>query len=184
MARCDPKADVDVELLARSSLSLLAREMEEDGVGSVKAATQPAIGEELSPETVSPFGASIKFEEEGARSLAPCEPPESIRAHLCGEVGRTTLLAPPPIKLEAGLCPAASGQLKSIAEKSGMTAETLRTWVRQAERDGGRRTGLSTQERDRLRNLEKENKELRRANEILKAASSFFARELDPRLPR
>jgi transposase len=74
--------------------------------------------------------------------------------------------------------------IRSIAEKSGMTAETLRTWVRQAERDGGRRPGLSTEERERLRILEKENKELRRANEILKAASSFFARELDPRLPR
>src|SRR5919202_5094819 len=66
----------------------------------------------------------------------------------------------------------------SIAEKSGMTPETLRKWVRQAERDGGCRPGLSSEERARLRDLEKENKELRRANEILKAASSFFAREL------
>jgi transposase len=72
----------------------------------------------------------------------------------------------------------------SIAQKSGLTPETLRKWVRQAERDDGRRPGLSTEERDRLHDLEKESKELRRANEILKAASSFFARELDPRLPR
>lgn len=62
--------------------------------------------------------------------------------------------------------------IRSIAEKSGMIAETLRKWVRQAERDSGRRPGLSTEERDWLRGLEKENKELRRANEILKAAIS------------
>lgn len=73
--------------------------------------------------------------------------------------------------------------IRSIAEKSGMTAETLRKWVRQAERDSERRAGLSTEERDQLRNLEKESKELRRANEILKGLE-FFAREFDPRLPR
>lgn len=71
--------------------------------------------------------------------------------------------------------------IRSIAEKSGMTAETVRKWVRQAERDSGRRPGLSTEERDRLRGLEKENKELRRANEILKAAAAFFGAELDRR---
>ena len=74
--------------------------------------------------------------------------------------------------------------ISSIAAKCGMTAETLRKWVRQAEVDAGGRAGLTTDERERLRNLERENKELRRANEILKAASAFFARELDPRLPR
>lgn len=74
--------------------------------------------------------------------------------------------------------------IRSIAEKSGMTTETLRKWVREAERNDGRRPGLTTDERQRMRDLEKEVKELRRANEILKAASSFFARELDPRLPR
>ncbi len=74
--------------------------------------------------------------------------------------------------------------IRSIAEKSGMTAETLRTWVRQAERDGGRRPGLSTEERERLRHLEKEVKELRRANDILKAASAFFGAELDRRQAR
>jgi transposase len=65
-----------------------------------------------------------------------------------------------------------------------MTTETLRTWVRQAERDAGGPTRAHTDERQRLRDLEKEVKELRSTNEILKAASSFFARELDPRLPR
>lgn len=74
--------------------------------------------------------------------------------------------------------------ISSIAAKSGMTAETLRKWVRRAEVDAGGRAGLTTDERERLRKLERDNKELRRANEILKAASAFFARELDPGPPR
>jgi transposase len=74
--------------------------------------------------------------------------------------------------------------IQSIAEKFGMTAETLRKWVRQAEVDGGKRSGISTVEAERIRELERENRELRRANEILKAASAFFARELDPRAPK
>ena len=61
--------------------------------------------------------------------------------------------------------------ITSIASKFGMTAETLRTWVRRAEVDSGARPGLATEERERLRELERENRELRRANEILKAAS-------------
>ena len=70
----------------------------------------------------------------------------------------------------------------SIAEKIGCTAETLRKWVRQAERDEGRRPGLSTGERQRLKELERENRELRRANEILRKASAYFAQaELDRR---
>jgi transposase len=73
--------------------------------------------------------------------------------------------------------------ITSIASKFGMTPETLRHWVRAAEVDGGARPGLTGEERARLRELERENRELRRANEILKAASAFFARELDPRLP-
>ena len=72
----------------------------------------------------------------------------------------------------------------SIAGKLGMTPETLRIWIRRAEVDGGHRPGLTTDERERIKQLERENRELRRANEILKAASAFFARELDPRLPK
>ena len=74
--------------------------------------------------------------------------------------------------------------ITSIAAKCGMTAETLRKWIRRAQVDSGVRQGVTSDERERLRELERENKELRRANEILKAASAFFARELDPRLPR
>ena len=70
--------------------------------------------------------------------------------------------------------------ITSISQKCGMTAETLRKWVRQTEVDGGRRPGVSSEEAARIKELERENKELRRANEILKAASAFFARELDP----
>lgn len=70
----------------------------------------------------------------------------------------------------------------SIASKIGCTAETLRKWVRQAERDQGKRAGVSTSERERLKELERENRELRRANEILRKASAFFAQaELDRR---
>ena len=72
--------------------------------------------------------------------------------------------------------------INSIAGKIGCTAETLRRWVRQAERDQGRRPGLSTEERERLKRLERENRELRRANEILRKASAYFAQaELDRR---
>jgi transposase len=70
--------------------------------------------------------------------------------------------------------------ITSIAQKCGMTPETLRKWVRQTEIDGGRRPGISSEEAARIKELERENRELRRANEILKAASAFFARELDP----
>ncbi|MFY9264542.1 MAG: transposase [Solirubrobacterales bacterium] len=74
--------------------------------------------------------------------------------------------------------------MESISAKFGMRAETLRTWVRQAERDNGIRPGPTTGELERIKELERENRELRRANEILKAASAFFARELDPQMPR
>ena len=70
--------------------------------------------------------------------------------------------------------------IRSISEKSGCTAETLRSWVRQAERDAGKREGLTTSERERLKQLEKKNRELKRANEILRLASAYFAKaELD-----
>ncbi len=72
----------------------------------------------------------------------------------------------------------------SIAEKFGPSSETLRNWVRRAEVDEGRRAGVTTDERERLKELERENRELRRANEILKSASLFFATELDGRTRR
>ena len=83
-----------------------------------------------------------------------------------------------------GEYPSQWAAISSIATKCGMTPETLRKWVRRAEVDGSARPGLTSDERQRLGELERENRELRRANEILKAASAFFARELDPRLPR
>ena len=70
----------------------------------------------------------------------------------------------------------------SISQKFGCTAETPGRWVRQAETDRGRRAGLSTAERERLKELQRENRELRRANEILRTASAYFAQaELDRR---
>ena len=68
------------------------------------------------------------------------------------------------------------------AQRTERAAETLRSWVRQAQRDAGKRPGLTTDERQRLKEFERENRELRRANEILKLASAFFAKaELDRR---
>jgi len=73
--------------------------------------------------------------------------------------------------------------LASIAQKIGCTPETLRSWVKRTEVDAGRREGLTTHDRERLKSLEREVKELRRANEILKTASAFFAAaELDRKL--
>jgi transposase len=72
-----------------------------------------------------------------------------------------------------------------VARDLGVHRETLRLWVRQAEADQGlRQDRLTTLERERVRALEKENRELKRANEILKAASSYFAAELDPTRPK
>jgi transposase len=72
--------------------------------------------------------------------------------------------------------------IESIAEKVGCATQTLRRWVLQAERDSGRAPGLKTEERGRLNELERENRELRRANEILRKASAYFAAaELDRR---
>jgi len=70
--------------------------------------------------------------------------------------------------------------INSIASKIGCSSETLRKWIRRAECDQGRRPGLTSEERNRLKELERENRELRRANEILRKASAFFAQaELD-----
>lgn len=76
------------------------------------------------------------------------------------------------------------GTVTRIARQLGVGAETLRVWVRQAEVDQGDRAGSTTGDRQRIAQLERELKEARRACEILKAAAGFFARELDPRLPR
>ena len=72
----------------------------------------------------------------------------------------------------------------AIATKIGCTAETLRKWVRQAENDQGRRTGATSSERERLKALERENRELKRANEILRKASPFFAQAELARRPK
>ena len=76
------------------------------------------------------------------------------------------------------------GVVTRVSLQLGIGSETLRHWVKQAEVDSGQRPGTMTEERQRIAELEREVRELRRANEILKAATSFFARELDPRLPK
>ncbi len=82
----------------------------------------------------------------------------------------------------AGEYPSQWAAIEAIAGKLGCTPETLRKWVRQAERDAGQRPGLTTDERARLKALERENRELKRANEILRKASAYFAQaELDRR---
>jgi transposase len=73
--------------------------------------------------------------------------------------------------------------VKRIGPRVGINPDTLRGWCKQADIDAGRAPGVTTSESARVRELERENRELKRANEILLAASSFFARELDPRLP-
>ena len=76
------------------------------------------------------------------------------------------------------------GEIARVGRQLGVRPEALRSWLQQAEIDVGERPGTTTGDRQRIAELERENRELRRANEILKAASAYFARELDPRLPR
>jgi transposase len=78
----------------------------------------------------------------------------------------------------------APGAIARVAQQLGVHREALRSWVRQAEIDGGQRPGTSTEDAQRIAELEREVRELRRANDILKSAAAFFARELDPRPPR
>jgi transposase-like protein len=86
------------------------------------------------------------------------------------------------VREHQGDYPSQWAAMASIASKIGCTGETLRSWVRQAERDAGQRAGLSSDERARLKALERENRELRQANEILRKASAYFAMaELDRR---
>lgn len=74
--------------------------------------------------------------------------------------------------------------IKSVAEKLGCTTEALRRWVRQAERDTGQRPGLTTADQQRVKELARENRELKRANDILRTASAFFAQAELGRRPR
>ena len=84
------------------------------------------------------------------------------------------------VRDQQGEHPTQWATIQAIAPKIGCSAEALRTWVRRAERDAGERPGLTTDERERLKVLERENRELKRANEILRKASAFFAAaELD-----
>ena len=76
------------------------------------------------------------------------------------------------------------GAVTRVAQQLGIGPESLRKWVNQAEVDGGKRSGLTTEERERMKVLERENRELRRANEILKSAAVFFGAELDRRSSR
>ncbi len=76
------------------------------------------------------------------------------------------------------------GEIARVGRQLGIHPEALRGWIRQSEIDGGSRPGVTSEDARRIAGLERENRELRRANEILKAASAYFARELDPRLPR
>ena len=71
------------------------------------------------------------------------------------------------------------GTVKRVADQLGIGVESLRSWVKQAEIDDGQRPGTTTAEAERIKALEQENRELRRANAILKSASAFFAAELD-----
>jgi transposase-like protein len=71
------------------------------------------------------------------------------------------------------------GVVTRVARQLGIGTESLRSWVKQADVDEGQRPGVTTEEHRRIAELEKENRELRRANEILKSASAFFAAELD-----
>jgi transposase len=78
----------------------------------------------------------------------------------------------------------ARGSIARVGQRLGINTETLRNWVNRAEVDSGQRPGTTTEDKKRIAELEREIRELRRANEILKAASAYFARELDPGHPR
>jgi transposase len=84
------------------------------------------------------------------------------------------------LAVEARRDPAsAAGAIRRIADQLGVHPEALRTWVKQAETDAGDRPGMTSSDAERIAALERENRELRRANQILKSAASFFAAELD-----
>ena len=105
---------------------------------------------------------------------APRKYPQELRDRAIRLVGEAR-------EQEAGLSLNAACQ--RIGARVGINADTLRTWVKQGDIDAGKRPGTTMQDAAKIRELEAEVRELKRANEILLAASSFFARELDPRLP-
>ena len=76
------------------------------------------------------------------------------------------------------------GSVVTVARRLGVNSETLRGWVSKAEIDSGKRPGTTSEDKKRIAELERKLREAERANEILKAASAYFARELDPRYPR
>jgi transposase len=117
-------------------------------------------------------GGSDPAEDEGC--AAPRKYPEELRERAMRLVAEARE-EDPELSLTAAV--------KRIATRVGIVPDTLRGWCRQAEVDAGKRPGTTTSDAAKIRELERENRELKRANEILLAASSFFARELDPRLP-
>ena len=88
------------------------------------------------------------------------------------------------VREHRGEYPSEWAAITSIAGKLGVGTEALRLWLRRTEVDQHQRPGVTTAERERIRDLERENRELRRTNEILKAATAFFVRELDPRVSK
>ena len=124
-----------------------------------------------------------RFAGHGTTRVALAEG-ESNRLGLVRGVTSTVPLVRRQVRLSEGRWPGAGEILvgKLAYAKIGCAPETLRNWVRQSERDTGKRAGLTTNERERLKELERENRELKRANEILRKASAFFAQaELDRR---
>lgn len=105
---------------------------------------------------------------------APRKYPEELRLRAVRLVGEAR-------EQESGL--SLNAAVHRIGQRVGVNPDTLRGWVVRTEIDGGRRPGTTTGDAARIRELEREVRELKRANEILLAASSFFARELDPKLP-
>lgn len=105
---------------------------------------------------------------------APRKYPDELRARACRLVAEAR-------EQEPGL--SMNKAVERIAPRVGVNADTLRGWVKRVDIDAGRRPGITTADAARIRELEREVRELKRANEILLAASSFFARELDPRHP-
>lgn len=88
------------------------------------------------------------------------------------------------VREHRGEYPSEWAAITSVSRKLGINHETLRIWLRRAQTDAGERAGLTTDEREQLKRLERENRELRRANEILKSAAAFFGAELDGRRTR